>query len=51
MARHRSLVTAARRVVDVAIIALILLVASGVVLGRAVRSGNGDDDDEDIYAS
>lgn len=36
MASHRSLVTAARRVVDVAIIALILLVAFGVVLGRGV---------------
>lgn len=36
MARHRRLVTAARRVVDGAIIALILLVAFGVVLGRGV---------------
>lgn len=36
MASHRRLVTAARRVVDVAIIALILLVAFGVVLGRGV---------------
>lgn len=36
MASPRSLVTAACRVVDVAIIALILLVAFGVILGRGV---------------
>ena len=36
MASHRRLVTAARRVVDVAIVALILLVAFGVVLGRGI---------------
>lgn len=36
MVSSTSLVTAARRVVDVAIVALILLVASGVVLGRGV---------------
>jgi signal peptidase len=36
MASHRSFVTAARRVVDVAIVVLIVLVAFGVVLGRGV---------------